>query len=111
MLTICNLVLVMVLCISEVQIVCSQECSCSSQRCSLSHDIIEVSVNNGDILHTIIESMVNQSLNERLPASVEEHFQAVQQKINDTIDEKIVDSHRDTPGKEFRMIHTIIFNL
>ena len=47
----------------------------------------------------IIESMVNQSLNERLSASVEEaviKFQAIQQQINDTIDEKIVDSHRDT---------------
>ena len=101
---ICSLVLVMVLCISEVQIACSQEsCSCSDQRCSFSHDV-KVNVNNGDILQTIIESIVNQSLNERLPVSMEEaienKFQAVQRQINDTIDEKIVDSQRDTPGKE-----------
>ena len=113
MLTIYSLVLVMVLCISEVQIACSQERSCSSQRCSFSHDVeVNVKVDNGDILQIIIESMVNQSLNERLPASVEEavenKFQAVQQEINDTIDEKIVDSHRDTPGKELKMMIHII---
>ena len=116
MLTICSLVLVMVLCISEVRITCSQERSCSSQQCSFSHDVmVNVNVNNGDVLQTIIESMVNQSLNEKLPASVEEavenKFQAVQQQINDTIDEKIVDSHHDTPGKEFKTIIHIILLL
>jgi hypothetical protein len=48
--------------------------------------------------------MVKQSLNERFPAAVEaaveKKFQAVQQQINDTIDEKIIDSQRDTPGKQ-----------
>ena len=87
----------MVLYVSEVQVAsCSQEGStCSSQRCNCE-------VNNGVVLQTLIESMVNQSLNKRLPASVEEgKFRAVQRKINDTIDEKFVDIQRDIPGKEY----------
>ena len=95
----------MVLYISEVQVTsCSQEGStCSSQRCNCE-------VNNGVVLQTLIESMVNQSLNKRLPASVEEavegKFQAVQRKINDTIDEKFVDIQQDIPGKEYYAQHT-----
>ena len=91
--------------ISEVQVAsCSQEGStCSSQRCNCE-------VNNGVVLQTLIESMVNQSLNERLPASVEEavegKFQAVQQQLNDTIDEKIADIQQNIPGKE--LAYTII---
>jgi hypothetical protein len=61
-------------------------------------------VHNGEVLQTLIASMVSQSLNERLPAdveaAVESKFQAVQQQINDTIDEKIIDSQHDTPGKQ-----------
>ena len=92
--------------ISAVQVAsCSQEGStCSSQRCNCE-------VNNGVILQTLIEAMVNQSLNERLPASVEEavesKFQAVQQQLNDTIDKKIADIQQDIPGKE--LAYTIIF--
>ena len=90
-----HVLFVIVLCIS---VSCSQEgtSSCSSQRCNCE-------VNNVDVLQILVESLVNKSLNERLTASVEEtvenKFQAVQWHINDSIDEKIVDSQRETPGK------------
>ena len=49
---------------------------------------------------------MNQSLNERLSTLVEEavvnKFQDVQQQINASIDEKIVNSQHDTPGKELK---------
>ena len=99
--------MVLYIIINEVQVAsCSQEGStCSSQRCNCE-------VNNGVVLRTLIEAMVNQSLNERLPASVEEavegKFQAVQQQLNDTIDEKFVDIQRDIPGKELAYAIIII---
>ena len=99
--------MVLYIIINEVQVAsCSQEGStCSSQRCNCE-------VNNGVVLRTLIEAMVNQSLNERLPASVEEavegKFQAVQQQLNDTIDEKFVDIQRDIPGNELAYAIIII---
>ena len=104
--------MVLYIIISEVLVAsCSQEGStCSSQRCNCE-------VNNGVVLQTLIESVVNQSLimNKRLPASVEEavegKFQAVQQQLNDTIDEKIVDIQRDIPGKELAYAITFIIAL
>lgn len=89
------LFIVLVLCMHAV--ICSQEgSSCSSQRCNCE-------VNNGDVLQTLIEAIMDKSLNGRLAASVEEavdsKFQAVQQQVNDTVDEKIRVSQRDTPGE------------
>jgi hypothetical protein len=46
--------------------------------------------------------MVNQSLDARVPTAVSQavdtRFQAVQQQINASIDERIVNSQSDVPG-------------
>lgn len=87
------LTLVQCLCFSYVQ----AQCSCSSQ-CQVN------GVDSGG-LQLLIETLVNKSLNERLQASVEEAVKTklldvdiVKQQINDSIDEKIINSQHNTPG-------------
>ena len=102
--------LLTILFVSGVQVIsCSQGgSSCSNQQCNCE-------VNNGDVLQTLIESKMNQSLNERLSALVEEtvenKFQDIKMQVNASIDEKIVNSQHDTPGKELKTVRYMRNNI
>ena len=77
--------------------------SCSACSCQL---------NSVESLQSLVESIVNQSLDARVPAAVNQavdsRIQSVSQQINASIDEKIVNSQSDVPGKLLRM-HTNTF--
>ena len=73
--------------------------SCSSCNCQL---------NNVESLQLLIESMVNQTLDARLPTAVNQtvdtRFRDVQQQINASIDERIVNSQSEVPGNDIPCI-------
>ena len=75
-------------------VVHSQTGSCSSCNCQ---------VNNVESLRSLVQSLVNQSLNDRLPNAVNQavnnRWQDVQQQVNASIDEKVINSQREIPGE------------
>ena len=74
----------------------AQTGSCSACNCQ---------VNNVGILQNLVESLVNRSLNDHLPAAVNQavnsQLQSIQEQLNTSIHDKIVDSQRDIPGKYY----------
>ena len=67
--------------------------SCSTCNCQL---------NSVESLRVLVESIVNQSLDARVPTAVDQavdtRFQSVQRQVNASIDERIVNSQNDVPG-------------
>ena len=70
--------------------------NCATCNCQL---------NSVESLRRLVENVVNQSLDARVPVAVNQAvdstLQSVQQQVNATIDERIANSQRDVPGKVY----------
>lgn len=70
--------------------------SCASCNCQL---------NNVQSLRLLVETVVNETMEARLPNAVNQtvasRFQNIQSQVNASIDERIEISQRDVPGKPF----------
>ena len=92
----------------RVLLVCCAFVVVNSQQSPGSCSACNCQVNNVESLRLLVETVVNRSMDARLPAavnqSVDNRFQSVQQQVNATIDEKIEDSQRDAPGKQWTQV-------
>ena len=79
---------------------CSNLSIPSNQREAVPHATVES-------LQLLVENIVNQSLDARFPAAVNQavntRFQSVQRQINASINERIINSQNDVPGKMYNM--------